>query len=296
MRAKKLLKTVFLLIGLGLVFGLCLAYYGIQIEPSRFQIKKITIQTSNIGAEQSGLRVAILSDIHLGSRFNNLARLKNIIQKINAQNPDIVLLPGDFINGRGEWGTNYETFTEQDFVRALTQIKTPRIASFGNHEYIRRRQMKPNKLKELFEKNGIKLLHNEAQRIETRLGSLWVAGLDDASKGKPDYEKTMTRIPENSTILYMSHNPDGFEMLTKSVALAVAGDTHCGQINFFGFRPAIYASGHIDTFKKWSCGLYKNLPLNNIGLVSSGIGTSNFPIRIGALPQAEIITLEYKSP
>lgn len=86
--------------------------------------------------------------------------------------------------------------------------------------------------------------------------------------------------------MVLTHNPDVFPTLSERVVLTVAGHTHGGQVQLplLG-RPIIpsrygerFARGHIAEKGRH---LY----------VSSGIGTSKFPLRLGVPPEIAILTL-----
>lgn len=89
----RLVKFASTLIALAI---LCLLY-GFFIEPRLLKIRHVTLASQNY--EGPALRIALLSDIHIGGRHVPAGRVETIVARVNALSPDIILIPGDFING-----------------------------------------------------------------------------------------------------------------------------------------------------------------------------------------------------
>jgi len=115
---------------------------------------------------------------------------------------------------------------------------------------------------------------------------LWIAGLADAWTRPQDIEATLGQIPPGHTVIALTHNPDVFVNIPPSVALTLAGHTHGGQVNlpFLGrlVVPSDYgqrfAAGHIVEDGKQL-------------FVTTGIGTSVFPVRFRVPPEIVLLTL-----
>jgi hypothetical protein len=74
-----------------------LAFWAFLIEPNRLIVHQETIRIDNWPKELSGLRIAVISDIHTGGPFINDQKLKDIVDKTNALNPDLIVLLGDYM-------------------------------------------------------------------------------------------------------------------------------------------------------------------------------------------------------
>ncbi len=61
--------------------------------------RQATIPMSGWPAGATPVRIALLSDIHLGNRAMDPARLRSIVGQVNAARPDLVLIAGDFVGG-----------------------------------------------------------------------------------------------------------------------------------------------------------------------------------------------------
>src|SRR6266850_7674401 len=87
-------------IALGIILVLIVAclVWGFFIEPNRLIVRQQTIQIDNWPGELSGLRIAVIGDIHTGGPFINDQKLKRIVELTNQQNPDLIVLLGDYMS------------------------------------------------------------------------------------------------------------------------------------------------------------------------------------------------------
>src|SRR5262245_43390131 len=87
-------KIIFLsLLGIALL----LALYGFVIEPNRLVLRQTVITLTAWPEEFKGLRVAVLSDLHAGSPHITVEKIRRVVKMTNAAQPDLILLPGDFV-------------------------------------------------------------------------------------------------------------------------------------------------------------------------------------------------------
>ena len=85
---------------LSLLFVLLFVILGLWafwLEPASVRVVNTSVPVARWPAACRGLRVAVLSDLHVGSPYNGIAKLQQIVVLTNAQQPDLVLLPGDFV-------------------------------------------------------------------------------------------------------------------------------------------------------------------------------------------------------
>src|SRR5882724_5951912 len=79
------------------VFVLSLVLWGFVIEPSRLVIHKETLQIPNWQTEHNGIKVAVLTDLHVGSPHTGLDKIKKVVDATNAEQPDVIVILGDFM-------------------------------------------------------------------------------------------------------------------------------------------------------------------------------------------------------
>jgi predicted MPP superfamily phosphohydrolase len=267
------LLLLLLLLGVGV--------WSFFIEPNRLVIHEEVIQIDNWPKELSGLRIAIISDIHTGAPFVNDNKLREIVARTNQLNPDLVVLLGDYMSPNS-WHSHR---VEPEVTAAgLKDLRAPLgvYSVLGNHDW----WYNGNKVRAAFVQNGIRVLENETAEIKWRTSSFWLVGLADLWTRPQRIQETLSKIPDGSTIIAISHNPDIFPRLPRNVQLLLAGHTHGGQVNVpiigrpiepsdFGQR---YAAGHV-----WEDGHHL--------FVTTGIGTSILPIRFRVPPEIVLLTI-----
>jgi uncharacterized protein len=91
--ARRLALSVF-------VLGFVLLLYAVLIEPGRLVVNRSSLPLRSCPRELSGLKVALLADIHIGSPHWDLRALEQLVERTNAEAPELILLAGDYqING-----------------------------------------------------------------------------------------------------------------------------------------------------------------------------------------------------
>jgi uncharacterized protein len=155
-------------------------------------------------------------------------------------------------------------------------------AVLGNHDW----WFDGPRVTRAFEGVGIRVLENDAARVERNGRSLWLAGLADLWTRKPDVSRALTGVTDDGPVIVFTHNPDLFPQVPPRAALTLAGHTHGGQVclpllgrpvvpSEFGQR---YADGHVVEGGRHL-------------FVSSGVGTSIIPVRFRVPPEVVILTL-----
>jgi predicted MPP superfamily phosphohydrolase len=251
--------------------------YAFAIEPFRLVVRRTTITLPAWPPEFRGLRVAVLSDLHVGPPHITLARLRRIVEQANATEADLILLPGDFMQTALGWRIAEPEAIAAELARL--HAKAGVFATLGNHDW----WYNATRVRQAFEKVGLRLLENQAVRISHNGKTFWLAGLADDWEGNPNVEETLKQVTDQAPIILFTHNPDLFPTIPARIALTIAGHTHGGQIwlPFIG-RPVIpdqpYAIGHI-------------IEGGRHLFVTPGIGTSIFPIRFGVPPEISLLTI-----
>lgn len=253
-------------------------FYAFVIEPMRLVERKTEITLPAWPAEFRDLRVTVFSDLHVGPPHITLTRLRSIVEKVNATEADLILMPGDFVETPLRWrmAEPEEIAAELKNLRAKAGV----FATLGNHDW----WYNGARVRQSFEKEGIRVLDNQAVEIEHRGKTFWLVGFADAWAGNPNIEGTMRQITDDAPVIAFTHNPQIFPSIPARVALTIAGHTHGGQIwlPYIG-RPVIsdwpYQIGHIVEGGRHL-------------FVTPGIGASICPVRLGVPPEISLLTIK----
>lgn len=240
------------------------------IEPYALTVKTIKVQDKSL----AGLKIVFATDLHY-KKYENF-RLKRDVKKINEQNPDIILLGGDFVNGHTQGRALDHKIIGDEFGKLKSKYGT--FAVLGNHDVWQDAAGISDSLK----KNNITVLKNS----NAKAGNVFIAGVEDLQTQRPDVEKALknTKPP----VILLTHTPDMIEKIPENVNLTLAGHLHGGQINL-PFRGAIVTPSKFGT--KYAYGLFD---VNGRKLfVSRGIGTSILPIRFLCPPEIVVIEFTY---
>jgi len=256
-----------------ILIGIGLLVYAGWIEPRQLHVREF-----EVGEGERTVRIALMTDIHIGGLHVPPDRVETLVERINAGAPDLILLPGDFINGhtpRAEMKVAQKRALSEG-VSHFTNLTTPAIATTGNHDGWHNRRALTRMLNEA----GVKVIDNLATQYE----GICIVGIADDLTDNPSADG-FELCGDNAPIVALMHSPDTRNFLPSEIALAVAGHTHGGQVNlpFIGRRVTATVCGQPCAYGL----IQSNPPL----FVSAGVGTSILPIRFRAPPEIVMITL-----
>src|SRR5690606_41218094 len=98
---------------------------------------------------------------------------------------------------------------------------------------------------------------------------------------------TLGEVPATAPVIVLTHWPVPFREVPHGVALALAGHTHCGQVNLPVLGRLVHASS---ASERWPCGLYDEGGRKLF--VTGGVGVSILPVRFRAPPEIVVLTLK----
>lgn len=225
------------------------------------------------------LHAVMVSDIHLGLVVDN-DRLKEMVNRINELDPDIVFLAGDTID------EDVRLFASNKMPEILKKLR-PRYgvyAVLGNHEYIGGNSELAVKY---LHQAGINVLVDKYIKVNNQF---YVVGRDDRMAGRMNGKQRMelSRLVEGIDhtlpIILLDHQPINLEEgQLNGIDLQLSGHTHNGQ-----FFPNNLISKHVfenswGYLRKGGCQI----------IVSAGFGTWGPPIRIGSNSEITDITISF---
>ncbi|OGS23790.1 MAG: hypothetical protein A2297_02435 [Elusimicrobia bacterium RIFOXYB2_FULL_48_7] len=230
------------------VIGLTAVYsYINQAQPP--QIRNIEIKTAKIPEKLSGFTVVQLSDLHLGP-LKSVKLLKNIVDKANSLDPDLIVISGDLIDERCE-----------KFDDTLKQLKARHgvFAVTGNHDYY----AGLDNFLETAEAAGMRVLRNESKIIA---GVIELAGINDIQSWRfegstrPDVKKILAGCDsDRNFVILLSHQPQVFgDAADAGSDLQLSGHTHAGQVPPMDLIVQFYYKYPQGLFKKGNSSIYTN--------------------------------------
>jgi uncharacterized protein len=245
------------------------------------QIVRQTIAIRSWHVEHDGFRVAVLSDLHVGSPHRSLANLREVIDATNAEHADLIVVLGDLVIQ----GVAGGRFIEPEPIAAeLSALRAPLgvVAVLGNHDW----WYDGPRVRRALEANGIPVLENQNLRLTYREKSFWLCGLADLWTRGDHLKQTLAEIPDGDPVVVLMHNPDLFPEMPARVSLTLAGHTHGGQVNlpFIG-RPIVPSKFG----QRYAYGLVEEGDRKLF--VTGGIGTSIIPVRFRVPPEVVVLTL-----
>jgi uncharacterized protein len=248
------------------------------IEPSWLSVTRTSMDCPMLPPSLDGLRIGVLCDLHFKPDHDE-PLLEEAVATLLAEKPDIITLPGDFID--------HTPRVIAPMLRILSKLSAPLgvFASPGNHDGW---NMDCMVLGRAFEKCGISFLINQNTRVEFHGESIAIAATDHVWLGKPDPVRTLRGIERQTPVIALVHEPDFFDTMTeiRPIALQVSGHTHGGQcrIPLLGYAPArvAYGRNYLEgAYERGSSRLF----------VSRGLGTTGLRVRFVCPPEIAVLTL-----
>lgn len=141
--------------------GFLLAVYSFVIEPNRLVIRQASINLPSWPAELQGMRIAAISDLHAGAPYISQEKLRQLVELTNAQQPDLILLAGDFVIQRVLGGKFMEPAAMAGELKHL-KARQGVFATLGNHDW----WYNAARVRVALEEAGIRVLDNQAIKIE----------------------------------------------------------------------------------------------------------------------------------
>jgi predicted MPP superfamily phosphohydrolase len=222
------------------------------------------------------LKIGFASDFHAGPTTHP-ALFDALLEQLRIEQPDVLLLGGDYISFDAGNIAFLRNFLEQ----ARAPLGT--YAVLGNHDVWNGREAVTAALAAA----GIEVLVNRNTALPAPFGAVSICGIDDPWTGEPSLDAAFDGA--GPVRIYLMHSPDGLWQLgSRRFDLGLAGHTHGGQIVRRNGAPLKRPSGPYS--REYSHGRFEiagNGPL----FVSRGIGCAGIPLRVRADPELLICTL-----
>jgi len=249
--------------------------YAWRIEPNRISLSRRTLPLPRWPEDEPPLKVGQLTDLHCDS-FPSVLRARRAADLLMKQNPDLVVLTGDFVTSHGEqWAE-----PAADVLSQTARAPMGAFAVLGNHDYW---SNSSEVLMRELGRIGVPVLQNEALPVPGRR-NLWILGVKSIATGAADAKVAAIGVPENAVKILLAHEPDFVDFAGIKAVVQLSGHSHGGQVRI-PFLPVWTPTGA----RKYHTGFYPHAPIPIY--VSRGIGTIGPPLRFRCPPEATVLTL-----
>ena len=212
--------------GLGGLAASTTAVYAGAVEPRGLIVTRYAPAPANWPARQK-LTITVIADLHAGGPDMQLPHVREIVDRANALNSDLIVLLGDFV---AWYRFPYARVPDPLWAAELKRLKAPLgvWAILGNHDWwhdlhgVRRALAGVN----------IPVLENDAVLLGEAGQKFWLAGIGDQLAyplghgrffGVDDLPWTMRKIKSDDPVVLLIHEPDIFPRVPERVALTLAG-------------------------------------------------------------------------
>lgn len=262
--------VILILLGL-LVWTLC--------TYRKLTLTELAVSSSNLPSAFDGFRIAQVSDLHNTEFGENNCRLLSLLRK---SKPDLIAITGDMIDSR-------HTDVEAALRFAAEAVKiAPCYYAPGNHESRIPEEYK--RLKEGLCALGVVVLENENRSLQQGEDQITVAGVENPDVFRiSDMKAKLKAVRGDGFTLLLSHRPELFKLHCEAeIDLVLAGHAHGGQIRI-PVIGGVFAPGQ-GLFPKYDAGRFAQGKTQMV--VSRGIRSTLFPLRINNPPEIVLITLQ----
>ena len=290
---KKWLKRIGSLIAAAIISLAAALAYGYFIEPKRLVITKDTVAAPNFSPALDGLKIVAISDIHGGSNGVTEARLRELVDRANEQDPDLIVLLGDYISESkfDRSALKKPEGTDRMELRMPMSVIADNLAGFrarygvyaviGNHDW----WFNQARIRAELERVGITILENNVKQIQAGEEQINLWGIEDYWKSRRvPLADAYDKIAVKRNIIAITHNPDSLLKTPDGISLMLAGHSHGGQVNFPIYGPHAFVND-----KRFMKG--QAVVDGKHIFVTSGVGCSGPQLRFRVPPEIAVITV-----
>jgi predicted MPP superfamily phosphohydrolase len=237
------------------------------------------------GRAERPLRVVQITDPHLGP-FMSVGRLRRIVERAIAREPDLILLTGDFLTMESQGDARYLA----EALAPLRSMPGRAFACRGNHDL-----ECPEVVADALESAGVRLLVDESVKVDTERGPVEILGIDFRFEGRKEHIRAVTAAhprKDGELRIALLHDPGAFRHVPDGGAdLVLSGHTHGGQLGllWLGLEATVVSAlTELPDHGFWASG-------SNRLYVHRGTGHYGFPLRVGVPPEESLLLVHLVS-
>jgi len=191
------------------------------------RIREYSVEIPQKSSDIRQLKIAFAADFHFRETTNRRL-MERFVEKVNAANPDIVLIGGDVLEG------DRQVEKLGEFEAQFRRLK-PKYGVYGvpgNHDLHSANAMT------FFDKAGIRLLQDAVEKIDN---AFYLVGRNDGrSRGRKSIHELLRDCDRSLPVIVLEHRPTDLDNVSDSGAdILLSGHTHNGQlfpVNFIAKR------------------------------------------------------------
>lgn len=253
--------------------------------PSAVQCTQRTVTLADLPDELDGLRIAHLSDLHVGELFK-AEHLPQIVKACHDLKPDLIAVTGDFVDLSLRR-------TLRPIIEAMSDLSAPLGVHFclGNHDYLD----DGPRLVRRFHKAGLNMLVNQSVSLQARGRRVTIGGIDwcDRETDMPQLVRHTVRAGlrhgKPDLHLMLAHHPHAFDEAARhGIDLTLSGHTHGGQVILRPTNGSRRSLGLGNLAFRYPGGLYQRG--QSFLYVTTGVGAW-FPLRVRCPAEIACLTL-----
>jgi uncharacterized protein len=247
-------------------------------EAGWVRLKTLEVPLPGLPEELAGVRIAHLSDLHLGLPSRGSHAVERAVEWVVDRRPDLILITGDLVSrSRGE-----------PALREVLERLGRSFVVLGNHDVEHSRDPF-SRAAGLHDLSPARLLVDESETIELRGRPVQIVGVDPRAYRQRRSEPWRLVDESAELRLLLCHFPYVLDFLPPGAFdLVLAGHMHDGQISLPLGRARKFRFAH--PRMRYATGLYQ-APAGTMH-VSPGLGTTFVPFRFFARPEATELVLQ----
>jgi predicted MPP superfamily phosphohydrolase len=252
--------------------------YAREVEPRRLEVVRLGLNLPRLAEAFDGYRIVQIGDLHLDD-WSKPARLHRIAEMVNAEDPDLIAVTGDFAS------YSARKLDTERLVGALRRLRAPDgvLAILGNHDYLTDVKL----IRRCIREAGLTELLNEVVTLGRGDSELHFAGVDDVMEGRSRLDLVLRDLPRSGAAVLLAHEPDFADVAaaTGRFDLQLSGHSHGGQV-----RVPLLGRAVLPPFsQRYTRGLHRVGGM--LVYTNRGLGTVHARLRFGCRPEITALTL-----